>query len=586
MKTKLKQNGGFAIISVVFLLFVLSLMGTAMYLYSVTSLRSVRFLSDRKKAEYLAQSGVEAASYAYQLAVSSSGNVAAANTLINSTNTEDATMQSNTVYLVYDRSASENNHYKYVKDTNISSYSDDQIIGYYTVKITSAVEKSVANILQEDSNSVSGLSSYPVEINESQRIIEATGHVGKEGQGGVGANKKAYLSEPVQALGKYYNNDGVIDGGVTNQKKTIEFTDENGTDKSVQVPIASNSNFEVLGTYKTGSTLMIKISLFNNIPFIGKYIGIENSYPIELDSQTVPILMAYTTGNMIMNQPYESGRYKDITFKSNQSNMVSFIGKKNLFLNSSVDVTPSKTCFNVLYLRGDTIVLNGDVEIYVYGFNRASSSLLGRLFGQNMTSLYQAISGNYCWSTVVIGTSNIQTATEVDPVHTGVFTLAPEISSSGVTYPSDGGYGRCGKIFFGGNVFINIQIPNVGNYRYKAFNAGDTYYYDDNLPQYQGGKEGYGIDLFKYFVDYSIATKRYSDNVLSRFAEVMGMYYSTTDKTPTTYVIGDENGAVTYNSMRKIERNNSGTFVYPQDTFKSLVPPDPTDGTSLTWVLG
>ena len=54
MKTKLKQNGGFAIVSVVFLLFVLSLMGTAMYMYSVTSLRSVRFLSDRKKAEYLA----------------------------------------------------------------------------------------------------------------------------------------------------------------------------------------------------------------------------------------------------------------------------------------------------------------------------------------------------------------------------------------------------------------------------------------------------------------------------------------------------------------------------------------------------
>lgn len=582
MKTKLKQNGGFAIVSVVFLLFVLSLMGTAMYMYSVTSLRSVRFLSDRKKAEYLAQAGVESASYAYQLAVSASGSNAAANTLISSTNSEGASMQSNQVYLVFDRSEPDNNHYKYVKGSSIGSYTDDQIIGYYDVTVTSAVDISVANLLEEDTTSASGVTSYPVEIKESQRIIEAHGHVGRAGAGGVGATKKAYLSEPVQALGKFYNDDGIIDGGVTNQKKTIKY-DDNGTEKSVQVPIAKNDNFNVLGTYSTGTTLMIKISLFNNIPFIGKYIGIENSYPITLNQQTVPILMAYTTGNMIMNQPTAG----TITFKPNQSNMVSFIGKQNIFINTNIDVTPSKTCFNVMYLRGDTIVLNGDVEIYVYGFTRSSSSLLGRLFGQNMTSMYQAIAGNYCWSTVVIGTPNPETSTVSDPVHQAIYTLAPTISSSGVTMPSQGGYGKCGKIFFGGNVFVNIQIPNVGNYRYKAFNAGDTYYFDDNLPQSVGTKEGYGIDLFKYFIDYSIATKRYSDNVLSRFTEVMAMYYSTTDKTPTTYVIGTDDGVITYNAMRKIERDPySGAFTYSADTFKSLVPPDPTDGSSLTWVLG
>ncbi len=582
MKTKLKQNGGFAIISVVFLLFVLSLMGTAMYMYSVTSLRSVRFLSDRKKAEYLAQAGVESASYAYQLAVSASGSNAAANTLISSTNSEGASMQSNQVYLVFDRSEPDNNHYKYVQGGNIGSYTDDQIIGYYDVTVTSAVDISVANLLEEDTTSASGVTSYPVEIKESQRIIEAHGHVGRAGAGVVGATKKAYLSEPVQALGKFYNDDGIIDGGVTNQKKTIKY-DDNGTEKSVQVPIAKNDNFNVLGTYSTGTTLMIKISLFNNIPFIGKYIGIENSYPITLNQQTVPILMAYTTGNMIMNQPTAG----TIKFKPNQSNMVSFIGKQNIFINTNIDVTPSKTCFNVMYLRGDTIVLNGDVEIYVYGFTRSSSSLLGRLFGQNMTSMYQAIAGNYCWSTVVIGTPNPETSTVTDPVHQAIYTLAPTISSSGVTMPSQGGYGKCGKIFFGGNVFVNIQIPNVGNYRYKAFNAGDTYYFDDNLPQSVGTKEGYGIDLFKYFIDYSVATKRYSDNVLSRFTEVMAMYYSTTDKTPTTYVIGNDDGVITYNAMRKIERDPySGAFTYLADTFKSLVPPDPTDGSSLTWVLG
>ncbi len=585
MKTKLKQNSGFAIVSVVFLLFVLSLMGTAMYVYSVTSLRSVRFLSDRKKAEYLAQSGVEAASYAYQLAVSASGSNDGAKNLVS---TRDASgnflpIDSNTVYLIYDRSVTDNNHYKYVDATTAAGKTDDQIIGHYTVTITATTEKSVANILQEDSTSASGLTSYPVEITESQRTIEAVGKVGRAGGGGISAKKKAVLSEPVQALGKYYNDDGVVDGGITNQTKTITYTDESGTEKTKQVPIAKTSAFEVLGKYTTGSTLQIKISLFNNIPFIGRYIGIENSYPITLSSSTVPILMAYTTGNMLMGEPTAG----QISFKQGQSNMVSFIGKKNLFVDTGIDVTPTKTNFNIMFLRGDTIVLNGDVEIYVYGFTRSSSSLLGRLFGQNLTNMYNAIAGNYCWSTVVIGTPNIETATEIDPVHSSPYYLAPTYTdaTSGITLPSDAGYGKCGKIFFGGNVFINLQIPNVGTYRYKAFDAGDVYYYDDNLPQYVGGKEGYGIDLFKYFIDYSIATKRYSDNVLSRFAEVMGMYYSTTDKTPTTYVFGND-GTVLYSAMRKIERTATDGFTYPQDTYKSLVPPDPTDGSSLTWILG
>lgn len=572
MKNKLKQNGGFAIIYVIFFLFVLSLMGTAMYLYSVTSLRSVRFLSDRKKAEYLAQAGVESAAYAYQMAVSASGKDASANTLISVSQTEGSTIQSNVVYLIY------RNGYKYVKASEIGGYNDNEIIGYYTVTITSAVDLSVANLLEEDASAPSGLTSYPVEIKESQRVIEATGHVGKQGApGGVGATKKAYLSEPVQAFGKYYMDDGIIDGSVTTRKKTLTYADENGNEQTKQVPIATNSEFNVLGEYKTGSSLYIRISLFNNIPFIGKYIGIDNTYPINMRQQTIPILMAYTTGNMLMNEP-QAGK---VTFKQNQSNMVSFIGKKNLFVNTEIDVTPSKTCFNIMYLRGDNIVLNGDVEIYVYGYTRSTSSLLGRLFGQGMTDLYNGIAGNYCWSTVVIGTPNMATASEADPVTDAVYSLAPTITAEGVTYQSKGGYGRCGKIFFGGNVFVNIQIPNVGIYRYKAFNAGDTYFYDDNLPQYVGGKEGYGIDLFKYFVDYSIATKRYSDNVLSRFTEVMAMYYSSTNKTPTSYVIGNGDGAITYDAMRKIDRSK-----YSADTFASLVPPDPTDGSSLTWVLG
>jgi len=479
--------------------------------------------------------------------------------------------------MVYDRTANENNHYKYV--TNISAYDASDVIGYYTVKITSTESTSTLN------KNYSTNGGYPVTIKESMKRIEATGYAysSSTAAGKVSAKKAAELTEPVQALGRFYQNNGIVDGS-TNGTKTVTYTDADGNTQTVAgVPKATNEEFETMGSYSTGTELKVNYSLFTNIPFIGKYIGISSSFSIPIKGSTsADILLAYTTGNMIMNQPTAG----EIKFKENQNNFVSFVGKNNLFVNTNIDVTPSKTCFNTMYLRGNTIVLNGDVEIYVYGYQRSSASLITRLLGQNMTTMAQAISGNYCWSTVVIGTSNLATATESDN-HGGIYSAHYTSVSTdddgnvtGITLPASG-YGTCGKIFFGGNVFVNVQIPNVGTYRYKAFNAGDTYYYDDDLPQNEGGEAGYGIDLFKYFVDYSIATQRYSENVLSRFAEVMAMYYSTSqDSTPTTYVVGDSSGNVLYNSMRKIDKATFG------DKYVALVPPDPTDASSLTWVLG
>lgn len=593
MKSKLKQDCGFAIIYVIFFLFVLSLMGTAMYLYSISSLRSVRYLSDKKKAEYLAQAGVEASSYAYQLAINSGDSDAV--TLVSSTATDEANknvINTNYVYLVY------RNGYKYVSFAQLSGYNDEEIIGCYKVKITTKLDVTPTKLLKETEGNVSGFEAYWTQIKESQRYFEATGYAlnGKPTSDTVAnvqqkiiasAVKKAYISEPVQALGRFYNDkdnepysglkSGVIDGAVSG-KKVIK--DDEGN--NVNVDKAKMDNYEVLGKYQTGTELTLKVDLFKNIPLIGKYIGISYENKITIASQTVPILMAYTTGNMIMNAP-QSGT---ISFKQNQSNMVSFVGKSNLFLNSDLDVTPSKGYFNIMYLRGNNIVINGDIDIYVYGFTRSTFKLF-----QNVTNIYNAIAGNYAWSTVVIGTAEQESVDADDPAKVQANVYRRRVTDKNGnevtgTNGSKDGYGMCGKVFFGGNVFINLQVPNVGTYRYKAFSAGDTYYYDDNLPQQCGGRAGYGIDLFKYFVDYSIATKKYSDNVLERFAEVMGLYYSSSgsNSTPTTYVLGTETGNgeedLTYCAMRKIDR------VKYKDGYKALIPPTQADDTSLRWVLG
>lgn len=555
--TKLKENNGFAIVSVVFLLFVLSLMGTAMFMYSVTSLRSVRYLSDHKKAEYLAQAGVEATSYAYQLAVKS--NESTAGTLIAGTSTEGSKINSNRVYLVYVTGTG----YRYVEakaDGSCSgSYSDDQIIGYYEVEIESKVRTSTTELLKtEKASNGTGFTAYPVELKEQQRYFTATGHTYASN---AVATKKAYIPEPSQAMNKYYDIEtGIIDGSASGTKV---IKDEKGTSYTVPKPV--NDAFSVLGSYKTTSQLNVNISLFNHIPLIGKYIGISSSFAIPITSRDIPIMMGYTSGNMILNEP-KTGVVK---FKDGQDNMVSLIGVNNVFVNTDIDVTPSRQHFNTLFLKGNNIVINGDIQMYVYGFQKL------RLF-QNTANLITLFSQNYCLGNVVIGTPNPETATNMDPVKDSVYRSAT----------SSAGYGSCGKVFFGGDVFVTLQIPNVGVYKYKAFSAGDTYYYDDDLPAYVDGSTGYGIDLFKYFMDNAVASSRYSANVNERLAQIMALYYSSGGMSPTAYVDGavDANGnptgVVTYNSMRKIDMSK-----WSNDTYASLIPPDPTDATSLSWIL-
>ncbi len=578
MKTKLKQNGGFAIVYVIFFLMVLSLMGTAMYLYSVTSLRSVRFLSDRKKAEYLAQAGVESAAYAYQMTFSSTDANDNRTKLRTGTTDDGHKINSNEVYMIYNDSK-----YQFV-DRNTAAANSDKVIGKYKVEIETKSVSEPLELLKEVESSISSdgksFESYVTEIHEVQRYFTATGYVVDSNLTTIkaSATKKAYMSEPVQGRGKYYPAaTGIIDGSKGSGTKTVTYTDDDGNEKTASVPVASNANFDIIGEYKTGTTLTYKVSLFNNIPFIGKYIGVNFTIPITIRSDVVPVVMGYTSGNMILDEP-DNGVIK---FKGGQSNFVSLVGKNNLFLNSHVDVTPDKSYFNILFLRGNNIIINGDIDIYVYGFTRSTFSMF-----QKVTTLATALSGNYCMSTVVIGTSDQDTATVVDP-YEGEIYQRKSVSGTSTTYKA--GYGRCGKVFFGGNVFVNVQVPNVGVYRYRAFSAGDIYYYDDNLPQAEGGRDGYGIDLLKYFFDYSFATRKYSDNVLTRFSEVMGMYYSSvgTDSAITSYVTGKaENGTgvenIGYNAMRKIDRKQ---FV-GIDSLTSLIPPSQNDAANLIWLEG
>ena len=62
-------------------------------------------------------------------------------------------------------------------------------------------------------------------------------------------------------------------------------------------------------------------------------------------------------------------------------------------------------------------------------------------------------------------------------------------------------------------------------------------------------------------------------------ADLIEIYYQTADgDTPTQYVVGDGNGGITKSLMRKIDVDNNA-----KDTYSSIIPPDPTDSSSLMW---
>ena len=66
MKQQLKDNRGVALTMVMVLLTVMTVLGTAMYAYSMQAIKTLEFGTSRQKAEYLARSGIEASVFMYQ----------------------------------------------------------------------------------------------------------------------------------------------------------------------------------------------------------------------------------------------------------------------------------------------------------------------------------------------------------------------------------------------------------------------------------------------------------------------------------------------------------------------------------------
>lgn len=557
-RIKFNPKSGMALPGVIILLFVLSMLGTAMYAYNMQSVQSVRYASDGKKAEYLAQAGVEATAYAYQAAMNNEKNLSSVtNFFLNANQVSGATIESNKVWLVFNKGIKD---YQYLKSDSKPTDTSYEVIGYFEVKVEETVRNDQITVRNYNSSGQQVGQDTQKDLPSKVKIFRAVGTVNNTKRA-----KTGYIDDAKNAYGLYYGSNGIIDG---------KYTDSSSAAPKSQ----ATEKFIESGSFQTSSTLSWKFKWLNLL--FGE--GIQPS-PINVDSETIPFALCFSSGNLILDTPKDA---KNLTFATNQSNMVSFVSRNNLFVRTGVDTTSSDGRFNTLFLKGNAIVIDGNIECAAYGFTRNSAISLVN----NIGILSDLMNRKYRYATVTID------ALEDTAINNPY---------NGIPYT----YARSGKIFFGGNVFINFTLPNLGTYRYKAFSAGDVYYFDADIKEtYLGGVEettdsgsNDGIDLMRYFLEYSIATNRYSQNVLNRFSDLIDFYYGnsnngTSDKTikyngtqaqgaylkwtvtsGTTVSTGAS--GIIYNAMRKIDIDNPDY----NDSPASIVPPSPSGASGLKW---
>lgn len=538
IKSSLKNKEGMALPGVLMIFLALSLFAAAMYMMAISSFREVRYVSEAKKAEYLSQAGIEAAAYAFQTAVNNRDDIGNYNSFItNTTNNKDSVITSKSpVYMVWYKDGNPSNReekYGFISGSTpqetqsqvqsfVNEYGEENVIGYFEVELTNG-EKTFDQfkmITYDADNPGSATENDKIELKADIKVIRATGH----SYNGEGVYvKSAYIPNPKQASGVYYGDDGIIKN---------DNSDPN------------NSQLTQVGTFKTQSKLTLKTNIFGSIS-------------IDIGQRTIPVNLAYCAGNMILGKPKSAD---EIKFSQNKDNIMIFAGMNDLFVDTAINVEPGKTHFNYLFLRGNNIVVNGDIELYAYGFTRNTNLNLTA----NLGSMKDLIQGKYRFGTVILGTPSKAGGTVVDPVKDSRYNFGP-----------------CGRIYFGGNVYVNIEFPNVGVYRYKAFSAGDAYYFDDDAKRTSDDtlESPYGIDLFKYFLDKAIAEQNYSPNVIKRFQDIINTYYNVNGaENSTKYVQVDSNGNITKDYMRKIDRDQ-----FSKDKFSDLIPPDPIGSTNIVY---
>lgn len=546
MKSRLNNNNGMALTMVMVILVVLTFMGTAMYAFSMQSLDVVRWGTSRKKAEYISRAGIEAAAFAYQ-------------------DTELSTSDTTTTNYNYSVRFIEASKRKYVVAKNgndiVIQYTDD----------TGSTRIYNENEIDERTQIVTNwiyMCAYDSNIDTTdkvkQKVVYVDGGSGEEpsppAREYVGCFKVTISDKPqlVHTNTTCTLADGCEDSShwrVENYKQFVSIG-KSGDKSSVRTASVVSTNYANTWLDDTGHIdLETAMADDNSISRVGT---LKMSYPawfgVVQKESSLDMYSGISMGNLSVNNSSEN----DMKFKEYGSNSAAFVGMNNLFIGSGIDVTPTRPGYsglspnapniNMLYLSGNNIVVDGNINMYAYYFSN-----------NWWTNIWSTLSGNIRLGTVIINVPSSVETTVDDPL--------PK---------SKGGLGQCGKIFFNGDVYVTIGTRNSGSKRYKIFSAGDVCYFDARFQSTNNtsGNVVYGIDLLKYFLDTSIENNRYTASVRGQFKKIIEYYYSSTfTNTYTT-----RHTATTTPSLRVIDVKKGGA-----DKITDLIPPTKSDASYIIW---
>lgn len=521
MKQQLKDNRGMALTMVMVMLTVMTVLGTAMYAYSMQAIKTLQFGTDRQKAEYLARSGIEASVFMYQDAMLKYDKDTVVKQFMDAatddgSDSTDETITTNWVYLLKDGSTFVDGG-----SGDTPTPPSEEYIGYYRVTITNDTQ---AYQMPDGSGG-------SVDATEFIKRFSCTAYCGNSA-----ATKKAYIVPLVDITGKgWVSPDGIL------QLKTVYDT----LSSSGGSAMAKGDGTSMI----VKSTISIDCGLIDQLLSALRSVFDPDGKYINGRIQNQPLHLGCASGNMVISEPANSDTIRYA--KDGYDHSDGFISLANLFVESNIDVEPERAHYNALYLRGNEIVVDGEINMYVYdpGTNNANS-----LFAA-VTGIVAKIARNYRFSTVVIGTPSSLATTVADPM--------PRVA---------GGLGSCGKIYFGGDVYVNL-ISNGSTHKYKLFSAGDIYYFNG---AFEVDGNPLGIDLLKFFLDTAIEDSSYSKTVIRQLERTRQFYYP--DATEQEAYSLHQHGA-TPPSMRKVDLKKNSAY----DTIVDTVLPSSGDASYIIW---
>lgn len=543
----LKNNKGMALPMVLAIMTILSILATGLAVLAHNSYISVRWMSDQKKAQFLSRAGVEAASFAYQNAVSKTsnnfgdigqyGSFSEIDKFVAIAQNSDATITSNRIYLCYDAS-NENNGTKW-EGLSFKTFANDSEalaydpIGYFYVEIGNGVD------VVSMTNSDGVTQDQDVDV----KVFKCTGVCNDMTQITYG-----YITPTDYAASlKLYDADGYLsteasinngaDGKFVKSDKVIKY-DTNITDE--------NDGFFTRifkGIIKT------IFSAFNET------------------SRNISVYGKVGQGNVVLSKPDNSNFIKT---NDNKDNFYIFATSGDLFLKDcGLQVTPTKGKYASIGLYGDEIVIDKDITMEVYCTNTNS------LLGNKLQSTIDTIGNRFRLGTVILGNGTSTGSSRRDPV---------PANKGGISYKNSGDV-PVNKVYFNGNVYVKIYTQGSATETYRVFNAGDIAYfyglYTVNGSTAGEKIEATGIDLLKYFIDAVIAGKDghvYGNALIEKMKQINSLYYG--DSSASYFENGNclvRKVNVEYSANGKVSVDNGYGSV------EDIIQPDTISASGITW---